>query len=63
MKTVFPFTSIITYIPSYHERLEDWQLRNRQLLYDFMKRIVTEQYRQRIAQVILKTPKNLPMRK
>lgn len=63
MKTIFPFTNIITYIPSYYEDLENWQLRNRQLLYDFMKRIVTEQYRQRIAQVILKTPKNLPMRK
>lgn len=63
MKTVFPFTNIITYIPSYYEGLEDWQLRNRQLLYDFKKGIVTEQYRQKIPQVILKTPKNLPMRK
>lgn len=57
MKTIFPFTSIITFIPSYYEDLEDLQLRNCQLLYDFIKRIVTEQYRQRIAQVILKTPK------
>lgn len=58
MKTVFPYTSIITHIPSYYEGLEDWQLRNRQLLYDFMKGIVTEQYRQRIVRVILKTKRN-----
>ena len=58
MKTVFHFTNIITYIPSYYEGLEDWQLRNRQLLYYFKKGIVTEQYRQKLPQVILKTKRN-----